>query len=62
MKFFFKRKPWVSLRYDEQFIPENYSETGVESGAKLENHIASSKDLYKIFKATLDLGLGDFLK
>ena len=62
MKFFFKRKPWVSLRYDEQFIPENYSETGVESGAKLENHIASSKDLYSIFKATLDLGLNEFLK
>ena len=62
MKLFHKRKPWITLRYDEQFIPENYSETGVESGAKLENHIASSKDLYTIFKATLDLGLNEFLK
>ena len=62
MKWFPKRKPWVSLRHEEEFIPENYSETGVESGAKLEDHIASSRDLYKIFKATLDLGLSDFLK
>ncbi len=62
MTLFKRNRPWVSLRYDADFSPENYSEDGVESGAKLENHIASSKDLYKIFKATLDLGLGDFLK
>ncbi len=62
MTLFKRNRPWVSLRYDADFSPDNYSEDGVESGAKLENHIASSKDLYKIFKATLDLGLGDFLK
>ena len=62
MTLFKRNRPWVSLRYDADFSPDNYSEDGVESGAKLENHIASSKDLYKIFQATLDLGLGDFLK
>ena len=62
MSLFKRDKPWVSLLYDEDFIPENYSEEGVQSGAKLEHHIASSRDLYTIFKATLDLGLNDFLK
>ena len=61
MKLFNRKRPWITLRYDADFIPENYSEEGVESGAKLDNHIASSKDLYKIFKATLDLGVGEFL-
>ena len=62
MNLFGKKRPWVTLRYEEPFIPENYTEDGVKSGAKLENHIASSRDLYTIFKATLDLGLEDFLK
>ena len=32
MSLFKRKKPWVTLQYEEQFIPENYSETGVESG------------------------------
>ena len=61
MKLFRKNRPWVNLQYDEQFIPENYSETGVESGAKLKDHVTANRDLKIIFGATLNLGLKDFL-
>ena len=61
MKLFKRHRPWVTLQNEEQFIPENYSETGVESGAKLKDHITANQDLKTIFGATLDLGLADFL-
>ena len=61
MKLFRKNRPWVPLQFEEQFIPENYSETGVESGAKLKDHVTANRDLMTIFGATLDLGLNDFL-
>ena len=61
MKIFKRHRPWVTLQNEEQFIPENYSETGVESGAKLKDHITANQDLKTIFSATLDLGLTDFL-
>ena len=62
MKLFHRNKPWVTLQYDEeQYIPLNWTEDGVETGAKLEDHIASSKDLYKIFKATQDLDRDQFV-
>ena len=57
MKLFKRKKPLVSLRYDEQFIPENYSEQGVESGAKLEQHLTANRDLKTIFDATKDLNM-----
>ena len=55
MSLFKRRKPIVSLRFEEQFIPENYSERGVESGAKLEQHFTVNHDLKVIFDATRDL-------
>ena len=36
MKLFKRHRPWVTLQNEEQFIPENYSETGVESGEAAE--------------------------
>ena len=55
MRLFKRKGPWVSLRYEEQFIPENYSEKGVERGAKFERHLATNQDLKTIFKATQSL-------
>ena len=52
MSIFKRKKPWVTLQYEEQFIPENYSEQGVETGAKFERHLATNQDLKTIFKAT----------
>lgn len=52
MSLFKRKKPWVTLQYEEQFIPENYSEQGVETGAKFERHLATNQDLKTIFKAT----------
>ncbi|MBR3527171.1 MAG: hypothetical protein IKN88_05285, partial [Bacteroidales bacterium] len=59
MRLFKRRKPIVSLRFEEQFIPENYSEQGVESGAKLEQHLTVNRDLNTIFNATKKLSLGE---
>ncbi len=50
-----RKKPWVTLQNEEQFIPENYSEQGVESGAKFERHLATNYDLKTIFKSTKHL-------
>lgn len=52
MSLFKRKKPWVTLQHEEQFIPENYSEQGVESGAKFERNLATNHDLKTIFKAT----------
>ena len=52
MSLFKRKKPWVTIQYEEQFIPENYSEQGVETGAKFERHLATNNDLKTIFKAT----------
>ena len=52
MNLFKRKKPRVTLQYEEQFIPENYSEQGVETGAKFERHLATNNDLKTIFKAT----------
>ena len=59
MKLLKRRKPLVSLRYEEQFIPENYSETGVESGAKLEHHFTVNRDHKTIFDATREMTLNE---
>ena len=49
MKLFKKRKPWVSLQ-DEVFIPEDYSEIGEPTGAKIENEIVGNQDLSRVFR------------
>lgn len=55
MSIFKRKKPLVSLRFEEQFIPENFSEKGVETGAKFEKHLATNHDLKVIFEATREL-------
>ena len=60
MKLFKKRKPWVSLQ-DEVFIPEDYSEIGEPTGAKIENEIVGNQDLSRIFKETENMGLQEIL-
>ena len=55
MKLFNRKNPWVSLQYEEHFIPENYSEPGVKTGAKFERHLATNHDLKAIFKATKEM-------
>ena len=59
MKFLKRNKPWVTLQYEEQFIPENYSEQGVETGAKLEQHFTVNQDLRTIFDATREMTLNE---
>ena len=59
MKFLKRKKPWVTLQYEEQFIPENYSEQGVETGAKLEQHFTVNRDLKTIFDATREMNLNE---
>ena len=57
-KFLKRRNPWVTLRYEEDnFIPEDYSEQGVSSGAKFERHLVLNHDLETIFRATKHLDM-----
>ena len=45
-KFLKRRNPWVTLRYEEDnFIPKDYSEQGVSSGAKFERNLVLNHDL-----------------
>ena len=62
MRLFKRRKPIVSLRFEEQFIPENYSEPGVKTGAKFERHLATNHDLKVIFKATKEMDVNGIEK
>ena len=36
-----RKKPWVELQHEEQFIPKDYSEAGVDNGAKLEEQLVA---------------------
>lgn len=49
----FRRRPWVRLQHEELYIPKDYSEAGVDCGAKLENQIAGNPDLHRIHYACL---------
>ena len=57
----FSRKPWVELQHEEEFIPKNYSEVGVERGAKLEEELVGNQDLERIHARTKDMGLQEIL-
>lgn len=61
MSFFKRKKPWVQLQYEEQFIPKDYSESGVKTGAKLEEEIVGNVDLERIHNATKNLDVSGFL-
>jgi lipopolysaccharide/colanic/teichoic acid biosynthesis glycosyltransferase len=50
-----KKRPWVSLQYDEPYIPADYSERGSETGAKLEDEIVGNQDLQQIHWASLHM-------
>ena len=61
MSIFRRKKPWVELQHEEQFIPKNYSEVGVERGAKLEEELVGNQDLERIHARTKDMGLQEIL-
>ena len=57
MILFWRKKPWVDLQHEEDFIPKDYSERGVETGAKLEDQLVGNVDLERIFYATASMDL-----
>ncbi|MBO5563239.1 MAG: sugar transferase [Bacteroidales bacterium] len=60
MSLFKRKKPWVTLQYDdEQFIPKDYSEPGEKTGAKLEEQLTGNNDLNRIFAATENMSVGE---
>ena len=61
MNLFKRKKPWVQLQYEEEFVPSNYSEAGVNTGAKLEDEIVGNNDLERIHNTTKNLDVSGFL-
>lgn len=61
MNLFKRKKPWVQLQYEEEFVPSNYSEAGVNTGAKLEDEIVGNIDLERIHNTTKNLDVSGFL-
>ena len=61
MSIFFRKKPWVDLQHEEQFIPKNYSEPGVENGAKLEEELVGNVDLARIHARTMSMSLTEIM-
>ena len=60
MSLFKRKKPWVTLQYDdEQFIPKDYSEPGEKTGAKLEEQLTGNNDLNRIFAATEEMSVDE---
>ena len=57
----FKRKPWVELQHEEEYITKNYSEAGVDNGAKLEEQLVGNVDLERIHNATKSMALGEIM-
>ena len=57
MKLFKRKKPWVDLQYDGPCLPKNYTERGVENGAKLEEQLVGNVDLQWIHAATKKMSL-----
>ena len=61
MSLFNCKKPWVELQHEEQFIPKNYSEPGVDSGAKLEEELVGNVDVSRIHARTKSMSLTEIL-
>jgi len=55
-----KRRPWVTLQDDSSYIPINYSERGVSTGAKLEEEIVGNQDLLRIHHASMHMAPESF--
>ena len=49
MSIFKRKKPIVTLQYEQQFVPENYSEYGEAHGAKFEDRPEDNEDLKWFF-------------
>lgn len=54
-----RKKPLVTLQYEG--IPDDYTEEGVERGAKLRDHLTANKDLADIYEATRTLRLNSWM-
>ena len=52
MKLLHRRRPWVSLRHEDQYIPSDYSERGEKTGAKLEDNMVAHVDINRIHAAS----------
>ena len=61
MILFWRKKPWVELQHEEPFIPKNYSEPGVDRGAKLEEELVGNVDLTRIHNATKNMAMDEIL-
>ena len=61
MSIFKRKKPFVTLQYEEQFIPQNYSEPGSETGAKFENELIGNNDLQRIHVAAADRNVSEII-
>ena len=61
MSLFKRKKPWVEIQHEEEFIPKDYSERGVETGAKLKDQLVENVDLQRIYSATKSFGLNEFM-
>ena len=65
MSLFKRTKPWVSLQDEEQYIPSDYTEVGVKTGAKLEDELIGNVDINRIHAAarSRDLtGINDWIR
>ena len=60
MSLFKRKKPWIDLQHEEEFV-QNWSERGVETGAKLEESLVSYQDLERIHTRTKSMGLQEIL-
>ena len=60
MKLLKRKKPIVTLQYEG--VPDDYTEEGVETGAKLDEHLTANRDLATIFEKTLDMPLAEWLE
>ena len=60
MSIFHRKKPWIDLQHEEEFV-QNWSERGVETGAKLEESLVAYQDLARIHARTKSMGLNEIL-
>lgn len=60
MSLFKRKKPWVEIQHEEEFV-QSYSERGVETGAKLEEQLIANPDLERIHSRTKAMGLKEIL-
>ena len=57
-----EKKPWITLQWEEQYIPDNYTERGESTGAKFEDEIVGNVDLNRMFTASQKRGVAEFFE